>query len=189
MTETIILLVLILGLILFLLYISIKETKLSKKTILLSTTICVISIILLFLTTGTDKIKSDISRVIHNSSPKDSKEVYTVLFTKPINDCARIINFKDQVIPMVDCCIWMELQVCPSELKRITTLKKYMKTRLNKSDSLTFLNSFKGRPSWWTPQLLGDSLIKYSIKFNEDKEQTLFFGLDSTHVYLCDQAL
>ena len=189
MIKSILLLVLIVALILFLLYVSIKETKLSKKTILLSTTICLISILLLLLYTGTDKIKSDISRVIRNSSPKDSEAVYTVLFTKPIDSCVRIINFKDQVIPKIDCCIWMELLVCPSELKRIITLKNYTKERLNKSDSLTFLNSFNDRPSWWAPQLLGDSLIKYNIKFNQDNEQTLFFGLDSTHIYLCDQAL
>lgn len=189
MIETIFLLILIVALILFLLYISIKETKLSKKTVLLPTTASIISILLVFVYIGTDKIKSDISRVIHNSIPKDSKAVYSVLFAKPIENCVRVINFKDQVISKIDCCIWMELQLCPSELKRIIALRNYTKARLNKSDSLIFLKSFNDRPLWWAPQLLGDSLIKYNIKFNQDKEQTLFLGLDSTHVYLCDQAL
>lgn len=189
MLQTILLLVLITGLILFLLYISIKQTRFSKKTRLLSTTIFIIAILLLFAATGIDKIKSDISRVIRNSTPKNAATVYSILFSKPIDSCVITLNFKDQVIPKIDCCIWMELQVCPAELKRITSLKNYTKTRFHQSDSLTFLNPFDDRPSWWAPQLLGDSLVKYHIQFNHDNEQVIFFGLDSTHVYACDKAL
>lgn len=189
MADTILLLILITGIIFFLLYISIKGTKLSKKTVLLLITTCLISTLLLFLYTGTDKIKSDITRVIHNSGPKDANEVYTILFQKPLPDCVTVINFKDQVIPKIDCCIWMELKICPTELNRIITLKKYEKSKLNKSDSMRFINSLNEKPVWWTPQLLSGSLTKYHIKFNQDNEQTLIFGDDSTHLYICDQAL
>ena len=190
MAETILLLLLIAALIFFLLYISIiGGTKLSKKTVILSTTIFLISILLLSIYIGTDKIKSDIVRVIHNSSPKDAKEVYTVLFKKSINNCVTFINFKDQLIPKIDCCVWMELKLCTTELNRIIALKMYKISRLNKSDSLNFTNSFGDKPQWWTPQILGDSLTKYYIKFNQDNEQTLIFGNDSSHIYLCDQAL
>lgn len=189
MAETILLIILIFGLIVFLLYISIKGTKFSKKTILLSIAISLIVISLLFLYTGIDKIKSDIVRVIHNSRPKKAEEVYALLFEKPVDSCVTVINFEDQIIPKIDCCIWMELKLCPIELNRIIALKKYQKTRLKKSDSLSFLNSFTDRPIWWTPQILGDSVTKYTIKFNQDNEQTLMFGDDSSHIYLCDQAL
>jgi hypothetical protein len=180
---------LISALIAFSLYVSIKRTNLSKKAILLSIAINLILISLLVFYKGADKIKSDIVRVIHNSMPKKAAEVYPLLFKKPVDGCVNVINFKDQVIPKIDCCIWMELKLCPVELNRILALKKYQKTRLNKSDSLSFLHLFTDRPVWWTPQILGDSLTKYTFKFNQDNEQTLMFGNDSSHIYLCDQAL
>ena len=189
MAETILLLILIFGFILFLRYISIRGTRLSKKTLLLSIAISLVPIIILFVHTGAHKIKSDIVRVIHNSGPKNAEEVYTLLFRKSADNCITVINFKDQLIPKIDCCIWMELKLCPTELNRIIALKKYKKTRFNKSDSISFLRSFNDRPLWWTPQVLGDSLTRYNIIFNQDKEQTLFFGDDSSHIYLCDQAL
>lgn len=110
-------------------------------------------------------------------------------FKKPVDGCVTFINFKDQIIPKIDCCIWLELKVCPIELNRIIALKKYQKTRLKKSDSLSFVNYFNDKPIWWTPQILGDSVTKYNIKFNQDSEQTLIFGDDSSHIFLCDQAL
>lgn len=188
MAETILLLILIAALIFFSLYI-IAGSKLSKKTVFLSTTICLISILLLSIYIGTDKIKSDIVRAIHNSSPKNAQDVYTVLFKKSIDNCVTFINFRDQVVPKIDCCIWMELKLCSTELNRIIAMKKYKISRLSKSDSMNFTNSFINKPPWWTPQILGDSLTKYYIKFNQDNEQTLIFGKDSSHIYLCDQAL
>ena len=162
---------------------------LSKKTVVLSAIICVISIILLLLFVGTDKIKSDISRLIHNSSPKNAREVYTVLFKKSPDSCVTVINFKDQIIPKFDCCIWMELEMCPNEFNRILTLRQYKISKLSKNDSLNFINAFSDKPSWWNPQNLGDSITKYHFKFNQNNEQTIFVGDDKSHVYLCDQAL
>lgn len=189
MVETILLLTLILGLVVFLLYVSINGTKFSKRTSLLTIAISLTIISLLCVYTGTDKIKSDITRVIHNSKPKQADDVYALLFKKPIDSCVTIINFNDQIIPRIDCCIWMELKLCPMELQRILSLKGYQRLRLKKSDSLSFLASFKDRPIWWTPQILGDSLTEYTIEFNQDNRQTIFFGYDSSHIYLCDQAL
>ena len=188
MSQTILLLVLVVALILFLLFISISDTKLSKKTILFSTAICLTAILFLFLSAGTVKFKADISRLIHNSLPKNPTTVYAVLFGKPQDNCVSVINLKDQVIPAIDCCIWMELQMCPAELKRILALRNYTVARVNTSDSSIYLKPFKDRPRWWTPQLLGDSLVKYQVVLNESKEQTLFINLDSTHLYLCDRA-
>lgn len=162
---------------------------LSKKTVLLCTTICLVSILLLLFYTGTDKIKSDISRAIRNSSPKKADEVYTALFKKSLDSCVTVINFKDQIIPKIDCCIWMELKMCPTELKRILNLRQYKSSALDKLDSINFISSFKDKPLWWAPQELGDSITKYYIKFNQDNEQTIIINDDSSHIYLCDQAL
>ena len=121
--------------------------------------------------------------------PKNGTEVYSTLFKKPNENCIEIINLKDQIIPKIDCCIWMEVKLCPAELHRIANQKKYKETRYSKQDSLIFLGTFTEKPEWWTPQVLGDSLIKLNIRFDAENEQTLFFDKDSSHVFLCDQAL
>jgi hypothetical protein len=82
----------------------------------------------------------------------------------------------------------MEVNLSPAELSRVAHLKKYKVTKFNKADSVNFLTPFGNKPAWWTPQILGDSIFRLNIKFDEDNEQTLFFGSDSTHLYLCDQA-
>ncbi|MES2649261.1 MAG: hypothetical protein V4717_20450 [Bacteroidota bacterium] len=188
MINVLLLMILVGALILFLLFISVKETKLSKKTILLAKTICLTSILILFLYTGIGKIKAGISRLIHNSLPKDSKTVYSVLFGKPLDECVNVINFKDQVLPKIDCCIWMELQLCPSELQRIIASRNYTKSIVIKSDSVNVLRPYSGRPGWWNLQLPGDTIVKYNIVFDQDREQTLFVSPGNTHIYICDRA-
>ena len=83
----------------------------------------------------------------------------------------------------------MEVEICREELLRILALRKYTETVINNSDSLNILIPFGDRPSWWTPQQFGKFFTKAHIKFDQDNEQTLFFGKDSSHLYLCDQAL
>lgn len=189
MADTLLLAFLIFGLFIFLIFIAIKRKNLSRKKVSLVLIVMVASIFSLFLYTGSAKISADISRIIHNSSPKSPVEIYTLLFKKPIDSCATVLNLKDQVVPKIDCCIWMELDLCPEELSRIIHLRKYETSQYNRSDSSIFLKPFGDRPVWWTPQSLSDSIIKLTIKFNEDNQQTLFYGKNSSHVYLCDQAL
>jgi len=189
MADTILLVALIICLFLFLIYVTLKPSKFPRRKILLIITIFSLAIVSLFLFTGFKKLKSDISRIIRNSSPKSPDEVYSLLFKKPIDSCMTTLNFKDQVIPNVDCCIWMELKLCPTELARILKMKKYQPSFYSKSDSLNFLRPFSEKPIWWTPQVLGDTIIKLNIRFNNNNQQTLFFGSDSSHIYLCDQAL
>ena len=189
MAGTILLAALIICLLIFLIYIAFNSKKYSRRNILFIITGFSLSIASLFFFTGFKKLNSDISRIIRNSGPKTPGEVYTVLFKKPIDGCMTAINFKDQVIPKLDCCIWMEMKLCPAELNRIINLKHYQSSVYSKQDSLNFLSPFSDNPRWWTPQTLGDTIIKLNIRFNKDNQQTLFFGRDSSHVYLCDQAL
>ncbi len=189
MADTILLLLLLFTLCLFLLYAFYKRIKLTNKKNLLFIGISIILIVLLLFYTGTGKIRSDIATAIKRSAPKKAEEVYRLLFKNPTDSCITVINFKDQVIPKIDCCIWMEVRVCSTELNRIRNLKKYKETKWNIADAVIFLKPFEERPEWWAPQTLGDSMIELHIKFNQDKEQTLFFGRDSSHVFICDQAL
>jgi hypothetical protein len=189
MANTFFLLLFTLGFIIFLVYASIKERPLSKKKIFLSFVLGMVVISALSLFTGPDKITSDITRAMRNSQPKSAQDAYAVLFQQPIDSCMTVINFKDQVIPTIDCCIWMELSICPVELRRLMTRKTYRIKRFKSADSTNFLLPFSDKPTWWTPQVLGDSLARASVRFNEHKEQTIFFGEDSTRIYVCDQAL
>ena len=189
MADTLLLAILILLFAVLLIYILLKRDKLSSKKMLTYLFIGFTAIVALFLYTGLGKIKSDISRIIHNSSPKSSYEVYSLLFKNPIDSCVAVIYFKDQEIPKIDCCIWMQVKLCPAELKRIISLKKYKPAVYSKTDSLKFLHEFTDRPAWWAPQVIGDSLTMLQIKFDADNRQTLFFGKDSSQVFLCDQAL
>jgi hypothetical protein len=188
MVDTILLAFLIFGFIIFLFYSLIKWNKISRKKVLITFSILLVAIIALFFFTGFKKINSDISRIIHNSSPKPPSEIYTLLFKKPLNSCMTIINLKDQVVPQIDCCIWMEAKVCPTELMRLISLKKYEKYVYSNSDSIIFLNTFVDRPKWWSPQNLSDSLTKLTIKFDQENQQTIFFASDSSHIFICDQA-
>lgn len=189
MAATILLAMSILLFIICLVYIFLKRHELSKNRIIGVILSGLAVILLLFLLTGVSKIKSDFSRIIHNSSDKSSYEVYELLFKKPVDSCVTVINFKDQEIPKIDCCIWMEVIVCPAELTRILDSKKYQSGIYSKNDSVTFLHAFTDRPKWWTPQRICDSINIRQIVFDADNSQTLFFGKDSTHVYICDQAL
>ncbi len=189
MIDTLLLVLLVLVFFSFLIFLFVKGSNLSWKKIFIVLFIGISAIVSGFLYTGLDKFGSDISRIIHNSSPKSPTEIYTVLFKNPFDSCVTVLNLKDQVIPKIDCCIWMEISLCPKELSRIINLRKYETSHYNNSDSLIFLKTFGDRPVWWTPQCLGESILKLTFKFNEDKQQTLFYGKDSSHIYLCDQAL
>lgn len=189
MADTILLALLIVGFLTFLLYALIKRKKLSDKNTFLSLVILFIAITSLFFYTGFKKIGSDISRIVHNSFPKSSTEIYTLLFKKPVDNCITVVNFKDQLLPRVDCCIWMEVKLCPAEFNRITHLRKYEKTVFHQSDSAYFLQSFGDRPKWWSPQNLSDSLTKLHFTFNKENQQSIFFGADSSVVFICDEAL
>ncbi|MBL0355868.1 MAG: hypothetical protein IPP72_02820 [Chitinophagaceae bacterium] len=189
MAATILLFLLIVALCLFFLYALIKRIQLRKTKNLVFICINLLLILLLVVFTGTGKIRSAIATVIHRSAPKQPMEVYGLLFKKPMDGCVKFIHFKDQLIPKIDCCIWMELTLCPAELNRITRRKKYIETTFTKADSLIFLKPFSARPEWWNPQMFDDGIVQLHLQFNPGNEQTLFFSKDSSHIFICDQAL
>jgi hypothetical protein len=185
-TVSLALLIILLGL--FLVFLIFKPALFSKRKIWLIVTLFLVSIVMLFKMIGSKKIQSDISRIIRNSSPKTPDEVYNILFKNQHADCVRYVNFKDQVLPTIDCCIWMEVKVCSTELNRILSLKNYTSLAYRNMDSSNFLQLFGDRPSWWTPQQIGDTIYKSSFQFNDDNVQSLFYGKDSSHLYICDMA-
>lgn len=189
MADTLLFAFLVTGLLIFLLYAFIKWEKINKKKFRLSLILILLVTSIVFFFTGFKKIKSDIARIIHNSAPKSPSGIYHILFKKSPDSCVNIINCKDQVIPKIDCCIWMEVTLCPSELKRISGLRKYTASVYPIADAAAFLQSFGNRPAWWLPQQLGDSVTQLKFIFNANNQQSIFFGADSSRVFICDQAL
>ncbi|MBO9200190.1 MULTISPECIES: hypothetical protein [Niastella] len=125
-------------------------------------------------------------------------EIYTALFDAPEASCVRVTNSMDQVVPRLDCCIWLEFSTCPGELRRIID-KKQLTPFLKEGDSrgdvpakvITEINvpAYGPKPAWFKLQNLGEgckALRKYPIDPNHDL--ILYFSKDSTHALYCDMA-
>jgi hypothetical protein len=118
---------------------------------------------------------------------RTGEKIYADLFGRTSRNCLDVINYKDQSVPGLDCCIWLEIKSCPEEVKRIVMQSEY---EMILADSLHLKfnqpNSSE-QPVWWTPAALGDSAIifKYQDK-KEDRVQILFVSLDSTRAYYFD---
>jgi hypothetical protein len=138
MIGTIMLAFLVFGFMLFLVYCLLKGNAIPRKRVILISCFFLISIFSIFFLTGIRKINADLARIIHNSGPKAPSEIYSILFKKPLDSSITIVNLKDQLIPKLDCCIWMEVKILPAELKRISKQKSYEKFTYKKSDSLLF---------------------------------------------------
>jgi hypothetical protein len=120
--------------------------------------------------------------------PKSEVQIYTTIFRIPLDSCVKITNTVDQIIPRVDCCVWLEFKTCPNELQKIIKQWPYQTTKYAVKDSSEYNLVSSPKPSWWTPNKLGDSIIKIKYSWNPSAERTLLFNKDSTHVYCCDRA-
>ncbi|HEY8934193.1 MAG TPA: hypothetical protein VIM65_03200 [Cyclobacteriaceae bacterium] len=146
-------------------------------------------VIFLFIKIDFNKITS---RVIKGSvrqlKEKSPVEIYSILFQKPEEGCFTAFNCKDQKIPYIDCCIWMEFETCSSEFDRVLAKHSFIETKYLKQDSLLYNIKFEGKPKWWLPGSLGDSILKFSFKRDSNHEQILFSNTDHSHVFCCDRA-
>ena len=129
-------------------------------------------------------------KVTNAFRPRSGIEIYTALFGQPNDNCVTVTNKKDQVVPRLDCCIWLEFTTCPTELKRVISQYPYKATKHLSADTSSYLPTYSPRPFWWTPQTLGDSItIMQDFNFdNPNRDKVLIFSRDSSHVYYCDMA-
>lgn len=130
------------------------------------------------------KVASQVDKAIEPRSPET---MYTAQFGNSNQSCLQVLNAKDRVIPLVDCCIWLEFTTCPQEAARIIAQHPYQSTLLNR-EAIQFTEpSLEGKPSWFVPAALGDSVLAF--KFNDPKaksEELLFLSIDSTRGYYCN---
>lgn len=128
------------------------------------------------------------TKELQRLQPRSPEEIYTVIFKLPVDSCVKVINTVDQVIPKIDCCVWLEFNTCPHELRKIINKLPYQGKIYAATDSLNYNPLSTARPAWWAPAKLGDSLYKMNYKQNSLTEITLLFNKDSTHVFCCDRA-
>ena len=120
-------------------------------------------------------------RVTETLKPRSGKEIYTALFGKAQNDCVKVLNHQDQVIPKVDFAIWLHVEICPTELMRILKLHEFTGNIVSSVDL-----GARG-PSWFKPQTLGDSILIFV--YNKDafgNGQTIYSSHDSTEIFCKD---
>jgi hypothetical protein len=143
----------------FLIFLVLSLTKKRRKFIVLSLVFFVACTIFgsLAAFNGITKAYKKVSRNIsENFRQRTGTEIHTAVCGNPIDTCVIVDEKMDQVVPRLDCCIWLKFSTCPEEMKRISrqfpTPSKYFLSR----DS--FNVSYSPRPDWWLPRELGDSI-------------------------------
>lgn len=118
---------------------------------------------------------------------RSGKEIYSALFGSPVAGCIQIENYQDQLVPRLDCCIWLEFRTCPAEVKRILAANSY---KAMPYDSVGYASNYGPKPTWWKPETLGCRAVavRKQIAANPNRDQILVFAQDSTHAYYCDMA-
>lgn len=115
---------------------------------------------------------------------RTGKEIYLAHFKKPVNDCVAVTNNKDQYIPGLDCCIWLEFSTCPQELERIIQQEKYELQKIKTAQ--VDISGDSEKPGWWKPAQLGDSILFFRHDDAGRRLQQLLCSTDSTKVLYCD---
>jgi hypothetical protein len=137
-----------------------------------------------------DPIKGALGSAKDAFGPRTGLRIYIALFDRPYHDCVTVLNKKDQVVPRLDCCIWLEFKTCPKELERIIAQQPYEFSKHSALDTNSYVPSYSPRPEWWTPHIFGDSVnIARVFSFDDpNHDKLLVFSKDSTHAFYCDMA-
>lgn len=121
--------------------------------------------------------------------PRTGEEIYTALFGRARPRCLRVIHHQNQIVPRLDCCIWLEFTACPAEIKRILANDTaFRPVSQAVSTLLPDTANYSPKPTWWRPGKLGRAaLLRQKFQpSNANRDQLLIFSPDSTHAYYCD---
>jgi hypothetical protein len=171
------------------LYFSIKKKIRSNIFLCILTFILFISIAIYTAVLIGHKSYRFVNQNIHNPfSDRKGIDIYVALFGRPTENCVFVTNKTDQIIPRLDCCIWLEFITCPKELNRILLFGDYKNVEFTNNN--IFVPDYSPRPEWFKPQLLGDTIVELEIfkPDNPNRHQLIYFNRDSTHAFYCDMA-
>jgi len=134
--------------------------------------------------------KKSYNKIADTFKPRSGIEIYAALFGQPKDNCVKVLNKTDQVVPRLDCCIWLEFRTCPTELNRVISQHHYKLMKYASSDTSNYIPDYGPRPFWWTPYGLSDSVtVMRDFNFdNPNRDKILIFSKDSSHAFYCDMA-
>jgi hypothetical protein len=125
-------------------------------------------------------------KVTQYLKPRTGEEVYAAVFGLPQNNCVKIQDYQDQVIPKIDYAIWLHFQSCPEELKRILSEHKFDEEKVLKRDLYT-VNGPLETDSWFKPNLLGDTILVHTYRKDVYGNNLMIYSnTDQTEVYCID---
>lgn len=117
--------------------------------------------------------------------PRTGDDIYKALFGKPVNNCLRVLNYQDQVVPKVDYAIWLHFATCAGEIDRVLNGNDYTMEKLPAKD--LHIDSPSANDNWFKPETLGDSVLVFKHKKDESGNgQTIYLSIDSTIAYCID---
>ena len=157
-----------------------------RNQVILSSIVTLLIAISLGIITGYKVINKSYNKISEIVEPRTGKEIYNALFGKTDNDCLKVINYQDQIIPKIDYAIWLHFATCPEECSRILSEFDYNKGVLETKNWNT------GTPlaeniEWWKPKEMGDTIIVFEYSIKEGKNiRTLWISKDSTEIYCRD---
>jgi hypothetical protein len=136
------------------------------------------------------KLKRTAAIVKESIGPRSGETIYIALFGRPQSNCLQVVHYKDQLVPRLDCCIWLEFKTCPSELTRIIAADEVFRKIIPDVVNTTDAVGYTPMPGWWQPSTLGDARIVLR-DFNPgdpNHDRILTFSKDSLHAFYCDMA-
>lgn len=117
--------------------------------------------------------------------PRTGDEIYAALFGQQQIACVKVLNQQDQVIPRIDYAIWLQVETCPEEVKRILSLHNFAMQK--QATAGWDVSSPAAHGSWFKPESLGDSVLVFTYRRGDyGSGQTLYSSTDSTRVFCVD---
>ena len=170
---------------LFLVTLILGLTKKNKK-LKLTALLLFFAFIGLTVWTGFKLLSKTYNKVTETFRPRTGEEIYEALFDNKQNDCIKVLNFQDQVVPKIDYAIWLHFETCPDELKRILSRHDFSEEKLSTAKwdgKIPYGETLE----WFNPTTLGDTILVYEYSTNDSRNiQTIWTNLDSTKVFVRD---
>jgi hypothetical protein len=171
-------------LLLFLVTLILGITKKNKKLKLTSLIIFFV-FMCMAVWTGFKFLSKTYNKVTETLRPRTGDEIYDALFEKRQTDCINVLHYQDQVVPKIDYAIWLHLETCPKELKRIISLHDFKTEVLSTTGWKT--DGPLAHENWFKPESLGDSILVFTYKKDEyGNGQYIYSSLDSSIVFIKD---
>jgi hypothetical protein len=174
--------------IVFLIFLSTLLIGLLKKNRKFTIAAVVLFFIVILLSTWTGIIFLNTTYRKINSwyKPRTGEEIYDALFHQRQTGCVKALNWQDQIIPRIDDAIWLEVTICPLELKRILSKHMFSVEKTSSSDLGYRIPLGEALP-WFKPTTLGDTVMIYEYSSDDNRTiQTIWSNVDSTHVFIRD---